>query len=132
MPAKTVALVFGIIFVIVGILGFIPNPLVGSGALFDTNTAHNLVHLIFGLILLWAAIWAPMQSALWLKILGVVYLLIALLGFVMTSPLLGLVEINDADNWLHIVLGVVLVGAGFWCKNNSMGMPPAAPMNPGM
>lgn len=120
MSAKTLALVFGVIFVLVGLLGFVSNPLVGSGALFDTNTAHNLVHLLIGLILLAVALWAPMQSALWLKILGVVYLLVALLGYVTGSPILGLVEINDADNWLHILLGIVLLAAGFWGKNDMM------------
>lgn len=115
--AKTLALVFGIVFVVVGLLGmFVPNPLVGAGALFETNQAHDLVHLLFGIILLVVAFTAPMKSGLWLKILGVVYLVIALLGFVMApagGALLGLVETNHADHWLHIVLGVVLLIAGF-------------------
>ncbi|MFZ1987479.1 MAG: DUF4383 domain-containing protein [Minisyncoccia bacterium] len=125
MSGKMLALVLGVVFVLVGILGFISNPLVGEGALFHTNTAHNLVHLAFGLILLGVAMWAPMQSALWLKVLGALYLLVALLGFVMTSPLLGLVEVNGADNWLHVVLGVVLIGLGFWAheEEESPAMP---------
>lgn len=116
--AKTLAYIFGIIFVLVGLLGlFVSNPLVGQGSLFDTNTAHDLVHLIIGLILLAVAMWAPMQSSMWLKIVGAVYLLVAILGLFTSSPLLGLVEINDADNWLHIVLGVVLLAAGVWAKD---------------
>jgi hypothetical protein len=50
--AKTLALVFGIVFIVVGILGFIPNPIVGHDALFHTNSVHNLVHLIIGIVLL--------------------------------------------------------------------------------
>lgn len=117
LMSKTIAIVFGVVFVLVGLLGmFIPNPLVGPGALFDTNTAHDLVHLLFGIILLVVAFAAPMKSGLWLKILGVVYLIIALAGFVlapMGGMLFGLVETNDADHWLHILLGVVLLLAGF-------------------
>ncbi len=128
--AKTIAIIFGVVFVLVGILGFVPNPLVGAGALFDTNHAHDLVHLVFGIILLVVAFMAPAKSALWLKILGVVYLVIAVLGFVLVPQgglLLGLVETNDADHWLHVVLGVVLIVAGF-APMGGMKKMPAAPM----
>jgi hypothetical protein len=118
--AKTFAIIFGIIFVLIGALGFVSNPLVGANALFDTNTAHNLVHLLLGAILLIVAFWTPSQSALWLKIMGVVYLLLALLGFFTSSPLLGLIEVNGADNWLHLVFGAVLIFAGWWAKDDML------------
>ncbi len=114
--SKTIAIVFGVVFVLVGILGFVPNPLVGPMGIFETNAMHNVVHLLFGIILLVVAFTAPMKSALWLKILGVVYLVIAVLGFVMApagGELLGLVHTNMNDHWLHVVLGVVLLAAGF-------------------
>lgn len=114
--AKTLAIVFGIVFVLVGLLGFVPNPIVGANGIFVTNTLHDLVHLLFGIILLLVAFMAPMKSALWLKILGIVYLLLAVIGFVLVpsgGPLLGLVDTNMADHWLHVVLGVVLLAAGF-------------------
>lgn len=123
--SKTIALVFGVVFVLVAILGFIPNPLVGAGALFDTNHAHDAVHFLFGVILLVVALKAPMKSGMWLKILGVVYLVIALAGFVIAPEgglLFGLVETNDADHWLHVVLGVVLLVAGFMGGKKAMPM----------
>lgn len=115
--AKTLAIVFGVIFVLVGLLGFVPNPIVGMGAIFETDTLHNLVHLIVGIILLVVAYQAAAQSALWLKIIGVVYLLLAVIGWFMGAPLLGIVTANAADHWLHLVLGVVLVAAGFAAKD---------------
>lgn len=118
--AKTLAVVFGVIFVLVGLLGFVPNPVVGMGALFETDMLHNLVHLIFGIILLVVAYQATAQAALWLKILGVVYLILALIGWFMGAPLLGLVVANDADHWLHVVLGIVLIAAGFSAKGSSL------------
>lgn len=124
--SKTIAMVFGIVFVLVGILGFVSNPLVGPMGIFETNTAHNLVHLLFGVILLVVAFAAPMKSGLWLKILGVVYLLIAVLGFLMTpngGELLGLVHTNMNDHWLHVVLGVVLLLAGFMGGKKHTDMP---------
>ena len=63
MSAKTLAVVFGIVFVIVGLLGFVGNPLVGSMGLFMTNHAHDLVHLLIGVILLIVAYTAPAKSA---------------------------------------------------------------------
>ena len=124
--AKKLALLFGVVFIVVGLLGmFVPNPLVGAGALFDTNMAHDLVHLLFGIILLAVALKMPGASAKWLKILGVVYLVIALAGFVLAPSgglLFGLVETNDADHWLHVLLGVVLLVAGFMGKKD-MSMP---------
>lgn len=114
--AKTFAIVLGVVFVLVGILGFVPNPIAGAGAIFDTNHLHDLVHLLFGIILLAVAFMAPAKSGLWLKILGVVYLVLAVLGFLLIPSggmLLGLVEMNTADHYLHVVLGIVLIAAAF-------------------
>lgn len=119
--AKTLAMVFGVIFILVGLLGFIDNPLVGAQGIFETDMLHNLVHLLFGLILLVVSMKMAGKSALWLKIIGVVYLLLAILGFMMgDGMLLGLVQANAADHWLHLVLGVVLVLAGFSGKGKVM------------
>lgn len=128
--AKKLAYVFGAVFVLVGLLGFVGNPLVGMGGIFETDTAHNIVHILFGVILLVVAMKAASKSALWLKILGAVYLVLAILGFVMVpegGALLGLVHANAADHWLHVVLGVVLLAAGFGGKSAAP-MPGANPM----
>lgn len=127
--AKTLAYVFGIIFVIVGLLGlFVPNPLIGSGAaaFFATNTLHDSVHLVIGLVLLAVAIWCPRVSSLWLKIIGAIYLVLAILGFAVAGPIAG-VMLNDADNWLHVVLGLVLLIAGLSVRDEEMGPRMAAP-----
>jgi threonine/homoserine/homoserine lactone efflux protein len=112
--AKTTSLVFGIVFVLVAVLGMIGTPLVGAGegALFHTNTAHDVIHLVVGLVFLAIALFAVDKAVLALKVVGVVYLLVAVLGFAMASPLLGFIEVNSADNWLHVVLGVVILGLG--------------------
>lgn len=132
--AKTLAIVFGIVFVLVGILGFVPNPLVGVGALFDTNHLHDLVHFVFGVILLAVAFMAPAMSGMWLKVLGVVYLLLAVLGFLLIpngGELLGLVHTNVADHFLHVVLGIVLLVAGFvGADAKPMAMPSSGPAMP--
>lgn len=115
--AKKLAWLFGVVFVIVGILGFIPNPIVGEGALFHTNTIHDLAHILLGIFLFIGASQSEALASKFLVISGVVYLVLAIWGFAIIdeggiSMILNLVAINAADNWLHIVLAIVLIGAG--------------------
>ena len=113
LNAKTAAVILGIVFLVVGVLGFFPNPLVSPTGFFVVNTAHNIVHLISGAVLL-AGAYSSLGAAMALKIVGVVYAVVALLGFVMGGPmLLGMIAMNHMDHWLHVVLAVVLLGAGF-------------------
>jgi hypothetical protein len=113
MTARLAAIVIGIVFLAVGILGFIPNPLVSETGLFAVNTVHNLVHIVSGLVLL-AGAYTALGSAMGLKIIGVIYGLVAILGLIVgPGMLLGLIHINAADNWLHVLLAVVILAAGF-------------------
>lgn len=49
--AKTPIIIFGVIFVLLGLLGFVSNPLIGANALFEANSATNWLHLIFGAVI---------------------------------------------------------------------------------
>ena len=124
--AKKLALVFGIVFILVGILGIVGSPIVGATGIFETNSLHDIVHLLVGIVLLAVAVMAPAHSALWLKIFGVVYLVIAVLGFLLVpsgGELLGLVHTNMADHVLHVVLAVVLFLAGHLAGKSSSSAP---------
>ncbi len=126
--AKKLAGLFGVVFVLVGILGFFGNPIVGMMGFFETDALHNVVHLLIGVILLLVVVNKPSASSLWLKIVGAVYLLLAILGFLTISGggmLLGLVTMNGADHYLHLVLGIVILLAGFMTGDDHMasGMP---------
>ena len=113
MNTKMAATVIGIVFIAVGILGFIPNPLVSPTGMFAVNTLHNVVHLVSGAVLL-AGVYSSLGSGLALKIVGVIYGAVAVLGLVMgPGMLLGLIHINAADNWLHVLLAIVILAAGF-------------------
>jgi len=112
LTTKTAAIVLGVIFLIVGGLGYVPNPIVGENGIFVVNQAHNLVHLASGVVLLLGAFMN--LGGLALKVLGLVYAAVAVLGFVMTGDmLLGVIHINQADRLLHVALAVVLLLAGF-------------------
>jgi hypothetical protein len=112
MTTRTAAIILGIIFIVVGILGFFNNPIIG---VFAVNTAHNIIHLASGIFLL-IGVATPLGSGLALKILGVIYAIIAILGFIIVGEdmmMLGFIMVDTADKWLHVVLAVVLLLAGF-------------------
>lgn len=113
LTARTAGIVIGIVFVVVGILGWIPNPLVGQNGIFLTNTAHDLVHLISGIVIL-AGVYS-FGASLGLKIIGIIYAIIAVVGLLMSGNdmLLGIIQVNGADHWLHVVLAIVILLAGF-------------------
>src|SRR3989344_3995484 len=103
--ARTIAYVFGVILAVIGIWGFIQDPVFG---IFAANTLHSLVHLATGIILLGIAAWSPASSTMVLKIFGVVYALIAIAGFVIGGDtLFGLIDNSVADNTLHTLLALV-------------------------
>lgn len=113
--AKKLAMILGIVFIIIGLLGFVANPLVGAaGSLFPANTLHNLIHLITGIIGVWVAAKSMSGTMMFLKIFGIIYLLVAILGFAMPSPILGLIDTNMADNVLHLIVALLFIWAGFW------------------
>jgi hypothetical protein len=113
MNAKTAAIVLGVVFLAVGVLGFIPNPLISPTGLFVVNPLHNLVHLVSGAVLL-AGAYTSLGASLALKIIGVVYAAVAVLGLLSGGTmLLGLIAVNHADHWLHVALAVVILAAGF-------------------
>ncbi len=116
---RTVALVYGVVFLVVGSLGFVPVLTVGGEYLlgiFGVNAVHNAVHLLFGVLGIIAAFTGWSRS--YLQGVGVIYLLLGVLGFVPglyagNEMLLGIVHINLADNLLHLTLGGIAAYFGF-------------------
>src|SRR2546428_14082414 len=94
--AKTLGMLFGVVFLAVGILGFVPGVTSDVNAMpmllgiFHVNTAHNLVHIVSGAIFLFAAMSGAGAGRLWFQIFGVIYGIVAVLGFLYPAgPLLG-------------------------------------------
>lgn len=120
------ALAMGAVFLLVGVLGFIPgitthyDQLTFAGhhseaallGLFNVSVLHNIVHLAFGVAGL--ALARTFNSArLYLLVGGVVYLLLFIYGLVIDhQSAMNFVPVNGADNWLHLGLAVVMIGLG--------------------
>ena len=123
--AKLYAQVFGIVLTIVGIISFLPaiqSPAPGyvpAGSylvlgLFAVNPLHNVIHLLTGLIGLYAGFAAGGRYARWYALVfGVVYAIVTVVGIIQVNTLLGLIPINTLDDVLHGGLALLGLGAFF-------------------
>ena len=123
---QTAAMVVGAVFLLVGILGFIPGVTSNYAALgaagpmsealllgvFQVSILHNIVHLLFGVAGIVMARSAT-QSRNYLIGGGVLYLILWLYGLLVPHDSnANFVPFNTADNWLHLILGLGMVALG--------------------
>lgn len=121
------ALVFGVVFLLVGIAGFIPGVTTGYDTMqfaghhseamllgiFQVSILHNIVHLLYGAVGVLMARTGG-QARLYLLVGGLVYLLLWIYGLTIGhDSAANFVPLNTADNWLHLALGVAMVAASF-------------------
>src|SRR2546421_10182873 len=114
--AKSLGMLFGLVFLAVGILGFVPGVTKDDMLLgiFMVNAAHSVVHIVSGAIFLFASMSGAGAARLWFQIFGVVYALVAVMGFVVGNGMIfGLISNNTNDTWLHVVLAVAMLAIGF-------------------
>lgn len=122
---KKATMVLGVVFVLIGLLGFVNNPVLG---LFAVDTWHNLIHLLSGVLALFFASKGEMQAKGFCKVFGIVYGLVAVLGLLWPNDqLLGFLTVNTADDILHVILAVVFLWLGF---GGMKAAKPAAPTPP--
>ncbi|AHE68152.1 DUF4383 domain-containing protein [Legionella oakridgensis] len=114
---RSLAIIFGLVFILVGIAGFVPNLLTDGNllmGLFMVDPIHNSVHLLSGIIALIAAS-TTVFSRLYFQIFGTVYGIVALIGFI-TGGNLIVMHMNIADNFLHLIIAVVALFIGFFMR----------------
>jgi hypothetical protein len=122
---QKLAAVFGVVFILVAIVGFIApggmamqptDPALAAKALgiFPVNLLHNVVHLIFG-------VWGLAASRSWggskqfFTIAGVIYAVLTIVGFLSPSGF-NLVPLGGSDIWLHCLLAIVMLAIGYTAK----------------
>jgi arginine exporter protein ArgO len=123
---RKVTLAIGVVFLLVGIAGFIPgittnySDLKFAGhqsdakllGIFEVSVLHNIVHLLFGVVGLAAARTAR-SAATYLVGGGIVYAVVWLYGLLVgQESSANFVPLNTADNWLHFVLAVGMIALG--------------------
>ncbi|MGB9376661.1 MAG: DUF4383 domain-containing protein [Mycobacteriales bacterium] len=130
---QVAAMLVGVVFLLVGVLGFIPGITTGDLAaaghtshakllgIFQVSALHNAVHLLFGVAgLLMGRSRSGAKS--YLVGGGVIYLVLFVLGLVMVGKetAINFVPVNVADNLLHLVLGIGMIGAGLVLGKNTI------------
>lgn len=116
--AQRFAGIFGGVYVVVGLIGFLPflggtynqepNQLLG---IFGVTAVHNVVHLAIGAALLAAA--RTDANAIQASIgIGALYILVGIIGLLNLEFINDLLNINGADNALHFVSGLAALGVG--------------------
>lgn len=115
-----VAKTFGFVFLAVGILGFLPNPIASPDGIFEVNALHNVVHLLSGAVALGAGYSSDPEHAKTYNVgFGAVYALVTLMGFLGIGLVTDLLAVNMADNVLHLLITVGLLGAGLTLETSS-------------
>ena len=113
---RIVALVIGVVFLIIGILGLLFDTTGGYLLGFQVDLMHNIVHLLTGVLGLWAAFGG--WSRIFNRVFGIIYLLIGIAGLIPAlyfgGKLLGMMAVNGADNVLHLVVGIIATLVGFF------------------
>ena len=125
-PIQAAAALVGAVFLLVGVLGFIPgittsyDSLEAAGreshaellGIFQVSILHNIVHLLFGVAGL-AMARATRSATTYLIGGGAVYLVLWLYGLLVDKASeANFVPVNAADDWLHLVLGIAMIGLG--------------------
>ena len=121
-PAQLYALIFGVVLVVAGIMGFFYEGSFSTGddaprdavlGILDVNGWHNLVHILTGIIgLVVASSYASSRS--YAFGLGLIYIIVAIWGFILGSgdSILSIVPVNTEDNFLHLFIGFAGIAAG--------------------
>jgi hypothetical protein len=131
--AKTICKLLGVVFLLVGIVGFIMPGFLGT----HLSLAHNLVHIISGAIALYFGLAGSLHGArLFCLVFGAVYLLLAICGFLLGGPAVptvagmasmgsdahmwkvipGTLELGTMDHVVHVLLGLIFLIGGFLTK----------------
>lgn len=119
-PGQLYALVIGVVYLLVGIIGFFVASEFTEGAaddeliVFRLNHLHNIIHVVLGVGWLAASRTAALSRTV-NTLFGVVLLVVAVLGFTaidLVHTLLNITEASDPDNFLHLVTGALAVYFG--------------------
>jgi len=132
-PARPIARLYGIVFLLVGIVGFIPRitthyssmTFAGhlSGAMelgvFRVSVLHNVVHLLYGAAGL-ALARTHRTARSYLLVGGAVYGVLWVYGLAVgMGSRANFVPLNTADNWLHLALAVTMIAAGLLARRRT-------------
>jgi hypothetical protein len=115
--AKRVCLVLGVVFLVVGLAGWVMPRLLGAHLM----PVHNVIHLVSGAAALYFGLRGTEPAArAFSRGFGIFYLLLGVVGFLagdgperMLSLIPGQLELGTVDHVIHVVLGAAFLVGGF-------------------
>jgi hypothetical protein len=117
-PNRLLATIFGVVYLVVGVLGFVVTGFSNFAGthgdtliVFDLNPLHNIVHLGIGAALLLASRTVASAKAANTAV-GAVYLVVGVIGLFILDSSANILALNGADNVLHLASAIVLLGVG--------------------
>ena len=117
--AMTVCKILGVVFLLVGVCGFVAPNLLGA----HLSTVHNVIHIVSGAIALYLGFAGSLSAAkIFCLVFGLVYLGLGVMGLVFgTGPdrmwMLGQLHFGNADHFIHAILGLIFLAGGLFTKN---------------
>ena len=120
--AKTIATLLGVVFILVGLVGFAAPGLMGA----HLDPVHNVIHLVSGAIALYLGLRGSLSAAkMFCLVFGVVYLLLGIVGFFagtdgdrMLHVIPGVLEFGTVDHVIHVLLGAVFLIGGLMTRTD--------------
>lgn len=105
---RTAAALLGIIYIMIGIIGFIPGVAPNEYLLkiFHVNTHHNILRILSGAIALWVARSSALASRVFFQIFGILFVIFGIWGFIYDT-------LHPPANWFHLILGIFALFFGF-------------------
>jgi hypothetical protein len=113
-------LLTGVILVVVGIVGFLDNPLVGTTGLVATDSVQNVIHVLTGLLALGLAYGMREDIGTAAMLFGALYAAVFVVTIV-SPTLFGIfsVPVNGIDHLIHLAVAVVSLGLGYMARGRS-------------
>ena len=134
-PNRLVAAIFGVVYLLIGLLGFAVTGFEDFAGTdtnetllgFELNGLHNVVHLAIGAVLLAASRTVAAAKASNMFV-GAVYLLVGIIGLFILDSDANILSLNGADNVLHLASALILLGVALsQDKNVARGDVPGVP-----
>lgn len=126
-PNRLLGIVFGAVYVVVGLLGFTATAGTGFFAtegglllgIFEVNMFHNVAHLLIGAALLIAGLSSVSAAKASNTTIGAAYLLLGIVGLFIVGSAFNILALNAADHVLHFASAAVLLGIGLGAEKPS-------------
>jgi hypothetical protein len=126
-PNRLVATVFGVVYLLVALLGFLVTGGAGFAStngtlllgIFEVNWLHDIVHLLIGAALLIAGLSNVRAAKSANGVVGAVYLLVGIIGFFIAGTSANILALNTADHFLHLLSAVVLLGVAIGAERTA-------------